>query len=270
MNGCSPRRNASGTRPSPRPEEKSHEKDPETFPVLHCDGGDFSGTTCASLGFHFGTLSCSSCMLDASGCVGKAFPASGQSFSMGRYTDGADQAGAPLNFVDNGDGTISDLNTGLMWEKKDDSGGLHDKDNGMSWCVDQQPPLGTCDNPALDGTIIQFMDTLNDAAGGGANCFAGYCDWRVPNIRELVSIVDYDYDAPAIEEHFHNPAGCPGCTDITLADCSCTATTGTSHWSSTIHSRNSDEAWIVDFLDGEARPLNLTAGVFVRAVRSGP
>ena len=38
------------------------------------------------------------------------------------------RVGAPLSFTDNGDGTITDNNTGLMWEKKSDDGGLHDKD----------------------------------------------------------------------------------------------------------------------------------------------
>jgi len=43
------------------------------------------------------------------------------------------QAGATLSYTDNGDGTITDNNTRLMWEKKDDSGGIHDQDNGYTW-----------------------------------------------------------------------------------------------------------------------------------------
>ena len=43
------------------------------------------------------------------------------------------EAGAPLRYQDNSDGTITDLNTGLMWEKKSDDGSLHDKDDLYSW-----------------------------------------------------------------------------------------------------------------------------------------
>ena len=101
-------------------------------------------------------------------CVGQQFPASGQTTAFGADSDGAVQAGAPLAYVDNGDGTITDLNTGLMWEKKDDSGGVHDKDNTYTWST------GTNN---MDGTIVTtFLDTLNDVAGGGASCFAGHCD----------------------------------------------------------------------------------------------
>jgi hypothetical protein len=50
--------------------------------------------------------------------------------------DGTVQAGATLSYTDNGDGTITDNNTGLMWEKKGDAGGLHDKDNIYAWSGD--------------------------------------------------------------------------------------------------------------------------------------
>lgn len=62
------------------------------------------------------------------------------------------------NFRDNDDGTVTDLATGLMW-KQDDSG------YGMVW----QDALTYCEN------LI----------------YAGYSDWRLPNAKELQSIVDY-------------------------------------------------------------------------------
>ena len=64
---------------------------------------------------------------------GQRFPASGQTTAYGPGSDGDVQAGAPLSYTDNGDGTITDPNTGLMWEKKDDSGGIHGRDNIYTW-----------------------------------------------------------------------------------------------------------------------------------------
>ncbi len=62
------------------------------------------------------------------------------------------------NFVDNGDGTISDLATGLMWTKAD------------------------------NGKGVEWIDALPYAQGA---THAGYSDWRLPNVKELQSIVDY-------------------------------------------------------------------------------
>ncbi len=61
-------------------------------------------------------------------------------------------------FVDNGDGTISDLATGLMWAKAD------------------------------NGKGIEWVDALPYAEGA---TLAGHNDWRLPNVKELQSIVDY-------------------------------------------------------------------------------
>lgn len=77
-------------------------------------------------------------------------------------------------FVDNGDGTISDLNTGLMWQQADD-GNFYDWENALS----------TAENLNL----------------------AGYTDWRLPNPKELHSIVDYSRSpdmthSPAIDPIF--------------------------------------------------------------------
>ncbi len=85
--------------------------------------------------------------------------------------DGTVRAGAVLSYTDNGDGTITDNNTGLMWEKKGDNGGLHDKDNGYYWS-----------GMGAQETLWDWLDDVNAEGGTG---FAGYNDWRIPNAKEL-------------------------------------------------------------------------------------
>jgi hypothetical protein len=77
-------------------------------------------------------------------------------------------------FIDNGDGTVSDTTTGLMWEKKTTDGSVHEVSKTFTWST------GSPYN--FDGTAkTAFLDVLNDVAGSGAHCFAGYCDWRLPD-----------------------------------------------------------------------------------------
>jgi hypothetical protein len=46
--------------------------------------------------------------------------------------------------VDNGDGTVTDNETGLMWEQKTDDGGIHDATNRYSWSNGEPwQPVGT-------------------------------------------------------------------------------------------------------------------------------
>jgi hypothetical protein len=105
----------------------------------------------------------------------------------------------PFLFVDNGDGTITDMATGLQWEKKagtteslvdctPDPATLcpdpHEVDNAYQWCAGTFP---TCNNPANppDGhAFTVFLAALNSAV------FAGYSDWRLPTNAELQTLVD--------------------------------------------------------------------------------
>src|SRR5437762_12871378 len=85
------------------------------------------------------------------------------------------------HYVDNGDGTVTDNQTGLMWEKKTGTVGtpnpdLHDVNNFYTWSG-----VGPYyQNP--DGTLFTpFLATLNlDASSSGRSiCRANHCDWRI-------------------------------------------------------------------------------------------
>ena len=72
-------------------------------------------------------------------------------------------------FAKHGDGTVSDAATGLMWQQADD-GKTRDWPAALAYCQG----LG----------------------------LAGHGDWRLPNVRELQSIVDYRRPAPALDPRY--------------------------------------------------------------------
>lgn len=193
------------------------------------------------------------------GVAGTAgLPRTAQITAFGPGSDGAVQAGSPLSYTDNGDGTVTDNVTGLMWEKKDDSGGIHDRENTYSWSLNSS-------SNNMDGTIVTtFLATLNAGAG-----FAGYTDWRIPNVRELQSILDYEILAsgPVVNAAFHKPATCVGCMNVTAATCSCTASA--LHWSSTSRTVGPNSAWSVNFGDANINSNGKTSPFRARAVRGG-
>jgi hypothetical protein len=178
--------------------------------------------------------------------------ATGQTTSYGPGSDGDLQKGLGRSFTDNGDGTITDNVTGLMWEKKSDDGGVHDKDNTYTWGM-TSPPY------TMNGTMVTtFLAALN--SGGG---FAGYTDWRIPNLNELETIRNLETAGPAAYAEFNN--GCTG--GCTVTTCSCTRSTY--HWSSSTYRNAQGGAWDVYFHDGYTYAGNKTDVFAVRAVRAG-
>lgn len=181
------------------------------------------------------------------------FPASGQTTA---YTadendgipgavdvpdDGTIQAGKTLRYQDKGL-TIKDKVTKLEWEKKDDAGGLHDKDNAYPW------------SGSVVDTIWDWLEDVNMEGGTG---FAGHNDWRISNVRELLSIINYKNSNPAVSPVFSN-----GVDSFTAASF---------YWSSTSRSAVDPTffAWIVDFIEGFVTGSAKSNENFVRAVRGG-
>jgi hypothetical protein len=148
------------------------------------------------------------------------------------------------HYVDNGDGTVTDNQTGLMWEKKDGTctvAGPHCWTNFYTWTV-----TGT----APDGTLYtDFLPQLNDTT-----CYAGYCDWRIPKLGELRSVVtstNCGYPpSPCID-----PIWGPTQADFL-------------YWSSSSAAGNPGYAWGIYFF-GEVSSSPKNSLSYARAVRGG-
>lgn len=120
-----------------------------------------------------------------------------------------------MRFIDNKDGTITDTETGLMW---------------------QQETLSTMsyDNAVLTCSELDL---------------AGHKDWRLPTIKELISIVDFDRHSPACDPVFRAQTN--------------------SYWSSSTYQTDPTLAWYVFFDFGDTVADYKAVGYYVRAVRTG-
>jgi hypothetical protein len=151
-------------------------------------------------------------------------------------------------FVDNGDGTVTDNATGLMWEKRQNYDSIanfidpHDADNAYTWTAGG---IG-----AADGTVFtDFLPKLNQSG----LCFTGQCDWRLPTIAELRTIV-------------LNPCSAAPCIDPTFGP-----SPNGFYWSSTQAPWpfTGSFVWGVDFNGGITFTNPKNNPVFGRAVRGG-
>ncbi len=190
----------------------------------------------------------------------------------------------PARFVDNADGTIADLETGLMWEKKIGLDGavdgleLHDADNRYPWggtCTGEGrescrtdgdcPAQEICtarDQQRTDLTIFQWVEEVNLEWGTG---FAGFNDWRIPTVEELRTLRE-STDAPPVTNPALNGWGCgTTCTDLSRPACSCTAPDP--YWSATSSASDPTQAWRVNFEQGDVLPNRKVDRLRVRAVR---
>ena len=99
----------------------------------------------------------------------------GQTTSYATGDDGDLQKGVASpdpRFTDNGDGTVTDNLTGLMWAK---------------------------DAYATGGVgYAEAIDYANNLSLGSAGCGEYHTDWRLPNAKEILSLLDLGNSAPAL------------------------------------------------------------------------
>ena len=164
-------------------------------------------------------------------------------------------------YIDCGDGTLVDTNTGLMWEKKTNTCTIPDVTdphcylNLYTWTeanfVFPYEPSGTL--------YSDFLERLNDLMtpndGTATPCFAGHCDWRIPEIGELRGILL----APA-----------PNCTPVPCIDPAFGPTQASFYWSSSSIAGGPGIAWGVYFSVGfVGNGIFKYNGYYARAVRGG-
>ncbi len=125
-------------------------------------------------------------------------------------------------FIDNEDGTLTDLKTRLMWIRDMRSAGCN------------------------YGKTMKWEEAVKCAKSLSVG---DYSDWRLPEIDELVSIVDYGKLGPAIHDVFSNtPCGY--------------------FWSNTIFKSDSRAAWVVGFDTGRVNGDDRNEFFYLRCVRS--
>ena len=156
----------------------------------------------------------------------------------GYYQKGHD----PLYVRDDGDETVTDNITGLMWQ---DDAAVADAGNKKQWLTDAnyndcRDNGNNCENTSGD-TAASYCAALS---------LGGHEDWRLPTADELVGITDKGKTNPVIDNAFQNAVS-------------------NDYWSSTTNANNSNSTWYVNFNFGNQSYDYKGGSGYVRCVRAG-
>ena len=152
-------------------------------------------------------------------------------------------------YRDNGDGTATDVQTGLQW---------------MRFSLGQEWKGWTCAGEAKSYTWQQALDAA--AALNRRGGYAGYRDWRVPMIEELQTLVYCSNGWPKVwnctgegcQGHYERP---------TIYKPAFPNTPSGWYWSSSTYAENSTHACYVNFFSGSVGTLDKSLDYSTRLVR---
>ena len=149
-------------------------------------------------------------------------------------------------------GVVMDLRTGLSWQRCAVGREIDDANTDLFFddscpLIDQDPLDGVPDisddnfdnDVQLDYTWYEALDFAENTGNG----------WRMPNLKELASLVEYACESPAINSNVFPD------------------TAQAAYWSSTPDAVGDDSAWTIDFDFGEDEPLPKNISGFVLLVR---
>jgi len=123
---------------------------------------------------------------------------------------------------------------------RDSSGVVADSATGLAWQNDYSDNGGTIKSATWQDALVY----CEELSLGGKN------DWRLPNIRELKSIVDYRKYDPTINAVFTN-------------------VNSNYYWSATTRMSDSNYVWVVGFGTGNGSWNSKTNENYIRCVRGG-
>lgn len=135
-----------------------------------------------------------------------------------------------MRFVDNNNGTVTDNETGLIWLR--DAGALR----VMPW----QRAMDAC------AELSDGQHGLTDGSLPG--------DWRLPSVKELVGLLDYECQNPALSED---------------AGSTFSRVRSNDYWSSSSYAGRPLYAWYVYFGGGYVAAFEKSRGYYVWPVRGG-
>lgn len=158
-------------------------------------------------------------------------PKTGQTTSWATGDDGDLEKGVAWpdpRFTDNGDGTVTDNLTGLIWLKNANCFGTR------AWAT----------------ALTDANGLANGSCGLTDGSVAG--DWRLPNVREQQSLIDYGRFNPAL------PSGHPF-----------TGVQSNYYWTSTTYAGYTSDAWLVGLYNGFVGNDDESYTYYVWPVRGG-